>query len=317
MKSALEKLIIGALLEFSDDKYEFSPQIFQDVLEQLLKKKSILSKIPKRVIITNQELEDNEEFAAEPGLAKDIKTNFGDENYKKAKFYKQKGILLHDGLHASAFGRMNYIYRSKGVRIYLFRNSTVMLVGPYTIIDHNGFQFVQEKFESYKISEIDSYQIIQNILQYCKDDFNSQASVKCGEQLIKMITGIKEQFNRYFFLEYVLNPPDVDRLSEFSKDIRYKLWKVCLANKFKEKWGEEMQENAMSFLAYLQITPSPLQVLEYVKKSTKREGFKEVLDRIELLEKNILNKPEDVFEFKPNISGIGINFNEIYKRLTQ
>ena len=127
-----------------------------------------------------------------------------------------------------------------------------------------------------------------------------------------MITGIKEQFNRHFFLEYVLNPPDVDKLSQFSIDIKYKLWQVCLANKFKEKWGEEIQENAMSFLAYLHISPSPLQVLEYVKNSTKRDRINEVLDRIELLENNLLNKREDVFEFKPNISGIGINFNEIY-----
>lgn len=315
MKSKLEKLIIGALLEFTHNEHKFSPLIFQSILNELLKNESIFLSIPKSIFIIDQDLAPNNVLPVIPGLVKDFNINFRTQNFKKVEFYTEKGVLLYDGLHASAFGRMNYIYRSKGIRIYLTENQEVLIVCPYVTIDHNGFQFEQEEIDSYKISEINSDQIIQDILQYSKEDFNSKSDVRCGEQLIKMIVGIKEPFNQQFFLEYVFNPPDVDKLSQFSKDLRLKLWQVCLSNKFKKKWGEEIQENAMSFLAFLQILPSPLQVLKYIKKSTKTDGIKKILDRIQLLETNLLDKKENIIEFKPNISGIEINFNEIYRRI--
>jgi hypothetical protein len=104
----------------------------------------------------------------------------------------------------------------------------------------------------------------------------------------------------------------VDKVSDFSENIRLEFWNVCLSKEFKKEWGKEMQENTISFLSYLKIPPSPMQLLEFVKRNSKSAKLDKILD---MLEENFSNQKEDMFELKPNIAGFGINLNEVGKRL--
>ena len=274
--------------------------------------KSIFEPIPKEVIKSSEDFKKLDEGKPMTGLEKDWLTNKGEENDKEIAFFDKKGVLIYDGIHASAFGRMNYFYRSKGIRLYLLEDKKIMTVAPYSYIDHHGFSFVQEEIDRIKFKKIKKEKDVQMHLSWTKEDFNDKGKVKVNQQLIKMLTSIKKPFHRDYYLEYLLTPPDVDKVSDFSENIRLEFWNVCLSKEFKKEWGKEMQENTISFLSYLKIPPSPMQLLEFVKRNSKSAKLDKILD---MLEENFSNQKEDMFELKPNIAGFGINLNEVGKRL--
>lgn len=312
MKDEIEIILIGAILEFSDSKVDFIPKCLHSAMSIFMTDKSIFEPIPKEVIKSSEDFKKLDEGKPMTGLEKDWLTNKGGENDKEIAFFDKKGVLIYDGIHASAFGRMNYFYRSKGIRLYLLEDKKIMTVAPYSYIDHHGFSFVQEEIDRIKFKKIKKEKDVQMHLSWTKEDFNDKGKVKVNQQLIKMLTSIKKPFHRDYYLEYLLTPPDVDKVSDFSENIRLEFWNVCLSKEFKKEWGKEMQENTISFLSYLKIPPSPMQLLEFVKRNSKSAKLDKILD---MLEENFSNQKEDMFELKPNIAGFGINLNEVGKRL--
>ena len=317
MKDKIEIILIGAILEFADSEIDFIPKCLHSAMSIFMDDKSIFEQIPHEVIKSSEDFAKLDTGRPMTGLEKDLLTNKGKENDKEIKFFDKKGVLIYDGIHASAFGRMNYFYRSKGIRLYLLEDKTIMTVCPYSYIDHQGFSFVQEEVDRVKFKEIKEEDDVQMHLSWTKEDINVKGKIKVNEQLIKMLTSIKKPFYRDYYLEYLLTPPDVDKLSDFSENIRLEFWNVCLSKEFRKEWGKEMQENAISFLSYLKIPPSPIQILEFIKRNSKGAKLDKILEKIKILEENLSNQREDIFELKPNIAGFGINLNEIGKRLTK
>jgi hypothetical protein len=317
LREKIEIILVGAILEFVDTKIDFIPKCFNSAMSIFMDDESIFEKVPKEVIKSSEDFSKLDTGNPMTGLEKDLLTNYGKENDKEIKFFKKKGVLIYDGIHASAFGRMNYFYRSKGIRIYLLENSKIMTVCPYSYIDHEGFSFVQEEVEKVKFSKVKTEEEIQEILTWTREDKNETGNIKINQQLIKMLTSIKKPFYKDYYLEYLLTPPDVDKLSSFSENIRLEFWSVCLSEEFKNEWGKEMQENAISYLSYLKIPASPIQILDYIKHNSKGAKLDKILEKIESLEENLSNQKDDVFELKPNIAGFGINLNEVGNRLSR
>jgi hypothetical protein len=317
LKDKIEIILIGAILEFIDSEIDYIPKCLHSAMLIFMNEKSIFEQIPEQVIKLSEDFEKVDNGQLMTGLEKDLLTNRGKENDKEIKYFDKKGVLIYDGLHGSAFGRMNYYYRSKGIRLYLLEDKTIMVVSPYSYIDHHGFSFVQEEVDRIKFKKIKTEDEVQDYLSWTKEDFNIKGKIKVNEQLIKMLTSIKKPFHRDYYLEYLLTPPDVDKLSDFSENIRLEFWNVCLSKSFKKEWGKEMQENAISFLAYLKIPPSPIQILEFIKRNSKGGKLDKLLEKIDTLQDNLTNQKKDIFELKPNIGGFGINFNEINRRLSE
>jgi hypothetical protein len=317
LKKKIEIILIGAILEFVDSKVDYIPKCLHSAMSILISEESIFEQIPKQVIKSSEDFSKLDNGQPMTGLEKDLQTNKGKENDKEIKYFDKKGVMIYDGLHASAFGRMNYYYRSKGIRLYLLEDKTIMTVCPYSYIDHQGFSFVQEEVERVKFKKIKTEDEVQYHLSWTKEDANDKGNIKVNEQLIRMLTSIKKPFHRDYYLEYLLTPPDVDKLSDFSENIRLEFWDVCLSKDFKKEWGKEMQENAISFLSYLKIPASPVQILEYIKRNSKGGKLDKILEKIDILQDNLTNQKEDIFEFKPNIGGFGINLNEINRRLSE
>ncbi|TKD61437.1 hypothetical protein [Flavobacterium sp. ASW18X] len=317
MEDKIEIILVGAILEFIDTKVEFIPKCLHSAMSIFMDDKSIFEKIPEKVIKSSEDFEKLNKGRPMTGLGKDWLTNKGQENDKEIEYFDKNGVLIYDGIHASAFGRMNYFYRSKGIRLYLLEDKTIMTVCPYSYIDHQGFSFVQEEVDKTKFKKIKTADEVQQHLGWTREDPNDRSKIKVNEQLIKMLTSIKKPFHRDYYLEYLLTPPDVDKISDFSENIRLKFWDVCLSKRFKKNWGKEMQENAISFLSYLKIPPSPIQILEFIKRKSKGAKLDEILEKIDNLQDNLTNQKEDIFEFKPNIGGVGINLNELNKRIAK
>lgn len=317
MEDKIEIILVGAILEFVDTKVEFIPKCLHSAMSIFMDDKSIFEKIPEKVIKSSEDFEKLDKGQPMTGLEKDWLTNKGQENDKEIEYFDKNGVLIYDGIHASAFGRMNYFYRSKGIRLYLLEDRTIMTVCPYSYIDHQGFSFVQEEVDRTKFKKIKTADEVQQHLTWTREDPNDRSKIKVNEQLIKMLTSIKKPFHRDYYLEYLLTPPDVDKISDFSENIRLMFWDVCLSKRFKKNWGKEMQENAISFLSYMKIPPSPIQILEFIKRKSKGAKLDEILEKIDNLQDNLTNQKEDIFEFKPNIGGIGINLNELNRRIAK
>ena len=317
LKEKIELILVGAILEYSDSKVDFIVDCFHSAMSILMSGEGIFESVPKEVVKSSEDLAKIGSGTFMTGLEKDLLTNQGEENDKEIIFFKNKGVLIYDGLYASAFGRMSYFYRSKGIRVYLLGSSKILIVCPYSYIDHEGFSFVQEKVEKIKLSKIKNEDEIQYFLSFTNGEKNEDGKVRVNEKLIKMLTSVKKPFRKDYYLEYMITPPDVDKLSAFSESIKQEFWNVCLSEEFKGKWGEEMQGNAISFLSYMKIPPSPTQILDYVKSSVKDERTNKIIDAINMLEYNLTNQKEDLVEFKPSIAGVSVNVNEMVKRLAK
>jgi sulfur relay (sulfurtransferase) DsrC/TusE family protein len=324
MKDKIETIIIGTL--FGDDaNEELFVSSFLSCIKLTLQGRDIFTLVPETVYVSNEKFKESETLAgSNVGLAKDLIDDKHRENKDFVEYFPEKGTLLFDGLHASAFGKMNYIYRTKGIRIYLFKNSEIHIVTPYCTIDHDGFQLKQEVVASYRLSEITTKKDVIEIINYTRDDFNTPFTNSLALQtIIRLITNVKKIFRRDYYLEYLLTPPDVDLISDFSKKIHFEMWNVCLSKKFAKNWGNELQDQAINLLSTLEITLSPGQLIKFIKNSSTKKDTEKILERLNRLENNINDtikcpeKKDPIIEFKPNISGIGINGNEAFKRLKQ
>lgn len=322
MKKKIETILIGALFGDVDD--ELIVASFQSFIDLILLGKDIFSQVPDVVYVPIEKFKEAEELVgSKVGLAKDFSDKRQIENSDKIEYFKNRGALIFDGIHASAFGKMNYIYRSKGVRIYLFKKAGIKVVAPYCTIDHDGFQFRQEEFISFPFSRIKTKQDVIEILGLTRENLNKKFDSSLAIQTaIRLITNIKKSFYRDYYLEYLLTPPDVDLISNFSKNVSFEMWEVCLSNEFANTWGKELQDQCINLLSTLQVSPSPGQLIKFIKSDAQDEGTKKIIERLDRLEHNInesinstKEKKEPIFEFKPNFNGIGINGNEAFRRL--
>jgi len=323
MRKSLETILISSIFEKESDE-NLTVSSFKSAINLILKGKDIFSLVPDAVFVSIDRFSKIEKLTgSKVGLAKDFTKIQNEEADFSVKYFNKEGVLIYDGLHASAFGRMSYIYRSKGIRIYVFKNLEIKIVAPFCTIDHDGFQLKQEEVASYKLSEIKTKKDVNEIMGYTRDDPNNPSENKIFiQKLISLITNIKRAFHRDFFLEYLLTPPDVDILSDFSKNLRYELWQTSLSKKFEATWGKELQNNCINLLSTLNISPSAGQIINFIRINSKDKNTKEILERLNRLETNfndsinsLKNKKEPIIEFKPNFSGIGINGNEAYRRL--
>lgn len=324
MTDKIETILIGTLFgDYANEELFVSS--FLTCIRVTLSGKDIFTLVPDTVYVSNEKFKESEGLAgSKVGLAKDFVNNMQTENEHTVKYFKEKGALLFDGLHASAFGKMNYIYRSKGIRIYLFKNSEIRIITPYCTIDHDGFQLKQDVIASYPLSQIKSRNDVIEILNYTRVNFNKPFSNSLALQtVIKLVANIKKIFHQDYYLEYLLTPPDVDINSNFSNKIHFEMWDVCLSKNFASSWGNELQDQAINLLSTQQITLSPGQLIRFIKFSSDIKDTTKILERLDRLENNIndtiksLEKKDPIIEFKPNFNGIGINGNEALKRLKQ
>ncbi|HZK96709.1 MAG TPA: hypothetical protein VFC67_21095 [Prolixibacteraceae bacterium] len=233
MTKDIETILITGILELgekSDKLIESITASFKTAINLILQSNEVFYQIPERIYVSMDRFEKIEnDCGSIIGLAKDIETNFGIQNESKIDYFDEEGVILFEGIAAAAFGRMSYIYRSKGIRIYLFKNSIIKVVTPYSTIDHNGFQLHQEESFEMILDDVNNKNI-EDVFWFTKKDINNKDELRFySHEIIRILTEIKKPFNRNYFLEYLLTPPDVDELSNFSINIKNALWDLCLS----------------------------------------------------------------------------------------
>lgn len=331
MRENLESILVSSVIELGGSNEQVILDAFNNAVELLITDEHIFQEVPEKVYISSSSLREVENKGGiGTGLAKDIVTNFGKDNKKTVTFYDGKAVLLHDGLHASAFGEMSYIYRSKGIRVYLFSSKHLKVLTPYCYIDHNGFQLDNESWDNdTSCLDLDKPEELRDFFSLFTGGFNNKEEKRfiCME-IIKILCNIKMPFHKAFFLEYLLTPPDVDQLSGFSLKIRKTFWDICLSQDFIERWGQDIQNVSMNILSTAGVAPSTNQLVAYISRQKDKDDNSKLellLERLSQIETNIVTVVKEstasdvsnVFEIKPNIWGIGINGNEVYTRLKE
>ncbi|NFT93059.1 hypothetical protein FDF86_11715 [Clostridium botulinum] len=248
-------------------------------------------------------------------------------------FFDVPGFILDDGIYASTFGQFNYVYRSKGERSVWFKNGLIDEYSVFCIIDENGFNLCYEKVDG-----IDIYT--------SRDFFNdvdSEYVSACDKYidpvfLINKLISINKYYNKSYYLEYLINPPDVQILSNYSLELKKEIWNSILElgiRVLKDKKDDELNlfkfcisfmrevncnieaEQIIDFFMYIMENKNDLDLglvlnlLQELKSVNKEElnFMNEIADKID----SATN--EDIIELRPNVGGIGINFNAILKKI--
>lgn len=325
MNKSLESLLVLSCLEVEGTQETAIVEAFAVTMGIFMEKKELFEHLPEIVIKSSASLQSKEEkLGSSVGLSKMMFSDPENDEDETIDYFEEKALLIYDGLHGSAFGAMNYFYRSKGVRIYLFETGEINILTPYCTIDHSGFQLRNEIWNTCgpDFSTMTTKEI-RRIIHLTADNYNIfDPKQFIGGELLKMLCGIKKPFKKDYYLEYLLTPPDVDEPSDFSENIRNELWEICLSSKYRDNWGEKIQHLSMNILSSLNISPSTGQIVSFIKSASASSiTSDEILKRLNEIQENIVQsqKPSDIdmFELKPNILGIGVNVNEILKRVNR
>lgn len=248
-------------------------------------------------------------------------------DYKKfIKPIKSLGIVLDEDIYAG-WGRFQYIYRCKGNRSIWFKDGIIKEYSVYCTIDQHGFQF--------SLSELDSLDILSN---EAKEVFDGQVyyempiyKLKDVEYILERLFNINKAYIKDYYLEYLIDPPDVDILSKFSLNLREEVWDSILELGKKAIDGSDDEKSlfkyCIEFMTKIGIdieSRSLIDIFSYIIKSKKNdtdinwmiECLKKLSEKADENNRKIdESSKEDIIELKPGIGGISLNLNEIYKRL--
>lgn len=209
-----------------------------------------------------------------------------DDSELDLRFFRHRGILLHDGLYAAAHGGTAFTYRAKGQRLFLFENGDLMPINLYSTVNREGFFLRSNFLEEFSVNVRGNphAESIRTTFNFVLNDPNFPRVRFIGQDIIELICNIKEPFKRAFLLEHLLIPPDVDVISTFSKTVRVALWDICLSKEFEAEVGLAKQNKCMNILSAAQVAPAPQQIVLYIKQlSYNNVGISEILDRLDQL----------------------------------
>ncbi|WP_378107384.1 hypothetical protein [Cohnella cellulosilytica] len=224
--------------------------------------------------------------------------------------FPQNGFILKDGIHGAAFGRFQYVYRSKGIRIFWFESGLIEHRPVYSTIDGHGFQYAAEEFDGCNIfDDIELDDIEHSPLG---EAFGN------GKILISNLARIKKDFVRDYPIEYLLYPPDVEELSSFSVQLREQIWdsiieliKELAINTKSEDERADLLKYLIDFMEEQNIQPNAYHIItlfDFYKENQSKINQSDFAELLSLVRKQ--SSPLDV-TFNP------IEANLLIKHLEQ
>lgn len=282
--AALRRILLCSLRERAGDDSAIVAA-FDSAIRIILSAEYLFQPVPIR-LYTSGDCEPNLDYPGHENVEYDHRVG--------NMFFPEKGVLLIDKLHAKAGGAFRYVYKARGQRLYLFQDGTLVPLYPYAEVADGKLDLRSEPvlgiWNAFDVKSEDLRTIIFNILE----DPNASTHRFICRDIVGMLCGIKEPFRRDYPLEYLMLPPDVDLLSNFSTDIKRRLWNICLSGEFVSEVGVERQEQCMSMLLDVGSAPTPGQLLAYLANPPGGGGIPEVLRRIAQLEHVIEGYHHDV-----------------------
>lgn len=276
----LETLLLAAVRECWGERVDFVG-VTRDVLSCVLDHRELFERLPEHMEVEVLPIGKRGLLSGSP------------RTRSMEEFHPSKAVLLFDGLTA-AFGRNSYIYKSKGLRVYLFESGEVNTLTPRCTIDYRGFSLSNELWDAphdFLVHSLRSAEPVAELFEMINENFPAfLPEPHIGHGLIKMMANLRRTFIIDYCLEYVIVPPDVDILSDFSQEVRRGLWDVCLSRRFEREAGHEGQTRAISLLMEAGISPQPEQILDYLRRIGRSSSSKELFQRMDELQDAILGR---------------------------
>ena len=284
MRNQLKSILLGTLHEKLGGDDELVVQAITTLGELLLPHAALFKSVPKRLIgwgLPEQDLNssshNNEHFLLVP--------------------LPQKGALLHDSLHAAVAGGQRAIYRAKGVRLYLFENGLMELLTPYCTINEDGLWLENELWDvSVNVTGSANPFLVREMLHSIYGDINDRKPRFVCRDVIRLLCNIRQPFMRDYLLEYVLTPPDVDILSDFSRTCASTLWDICLSSAFETEVGTQRQSQCIEVVNQCAGAPAASLLLAYLREAPAfgTSDLAKMLARIDQLEQGLTGKLDGI-----------------------
>lgn len=273
--SHFESILLALSAEHAGDLKDELAVAFRAAIALFMEDPSIFQELPKSVSVEMHELR--------------VETSDSETGAASVEFFEGRAVLIYDGLHASAFGHMRYIYRAKGIRMYLFQDGRIIIVSPYCTIDAEGFHYTNEVIDEFNWKETIGAGDLAQLFAYV-DHEREFGPRKPGDsrKIIRMLCNVKCTFKKAYFLEYLVTPPDVDSLSAFSLRMRHSLWSACFSEEFRTERGRLAQNACMNVLSEEQVAPSAGQIAYFINAVAGEGGLAEIQTRLSQITAHIV-----------------------------
>lgn len=285
MHSQLKSMLLGVLHEKPGGDDQLVARAFAVLGELLLGQGALFKPLPRRLLgwrLPKQELDSS---------------SYNDEEFCFNTF-PRKAALLHDSMNATPAGGCRAIYRAKGVRLYLFENGVMELLTPYTTIDKERGVWLENELWDVDVDFTKSIQAsdLRPIFRGIYGDVNDLKPRFICQDSIRLLCNIRQPFMRSYLIEYVLTPPDVDVLSDFSRTCASILWDICLSREFEVEVGTQRQSQCIEVLSQCAGAPAASRLLAYLREASTWGGreFTEILARIDQLEQGLTGKLDGI-----------------------
>lgn len=197
-------------------------------------------------------------------------------------FFKSKGLIIYDGMHAAA-SSFNYVYRNKGTRIILFENGDITTYCIYSYLDESGFNLSYEEIDNFNVKNL-------NEVYFEHGTPFQEFPIETIHFWLNSLANINEKYSKSYYLEYLMNPPDVNGLSEFSKEFRQVIWEIIVEyiEKLIFEKTEDINAKFLNFLLNLMATvkieidpTSILKLLKFTLSTNTKTTQKQATDILE------------------------------------
>lgn len=219
-----DKLTKGVITRILEDGWKGNSVLAKKDLKkihQVLLEQRIFGEEAREIHVPIDEKTEKPEDKIKSGFITKVNREYNPENTKyQIVVFPHLALVLKEDIYGSAFGKFNYIYRAKGIRIFWFDSGSIEYRTVYSTIDEDGFLYSTEEVDERNIFEDNDFEDLINTP--LEDAFGT------GEILISNLIGIKENFTRDYVIEYLLYPRDVDRLSSFSIQLREQIWDAIM-----------------------------------------------------------------------------------------
>ncbi|MDV4151430.1 hypothetical protein R0131_11310 [Clostridium sp. AL.422] len=313
-----DKIMSGLITKILEESWKYGKYITLDTLRNI------------HNLLVKYDLKHNEIFSeVVVKIYVDIK-NIRKESDRNIDYIEHSGFILDENIYA-ANGRFNYIYRAKGNRTIWFENGVIKEYSVYCTIDNNGFYFSLEELDCLNFSSSEAE-------QFLKKDYDSPIyKLKHIEYILKRLMNINKVYMKDYYIEYLMNPPDVAVLSEFSKKLRLEIWESIFSLGKRAINGNEDERNLFKYcielMASIDIDVDSKSLIDFFADIIKYNGNKYNLNIEWIIEtmETIGNKMDkntdklsrkmeelskgDIIELKPGIGGISLNLNEVGRRV--
>ncbi|MFI8492695.1 hypothetical protein ACIGC1_07255 [Peribacillus butanolivorans] len=227
-------------------------------------------------------------------VAKNISVPFKGGNLdRQIEHFCENGFIIEDDISA-ANGRFNYIYRTKGLRTVWFENGTIQLFSLNSKIDSYGFYLDLEEIDSFPSQDPD----LNFQTDYKKEDiFIGLVNYISPISVIDRLSKILRSYEKDYYLEYLLNPPDTSDLSEYSLLLKRNLWEsiITLAKELTIQNDEEkfnLLIFAVEFMTEAKVEPEIsmlIDLFQYLQENKNEEQ----LQLLRGIFENMKQKEED------------------------